>query len=122
MWSARALELGGRHLRRAVANGEDLEAPGAADPTKHHRAATLLAGAPIADPDEETLPRLLTALMRDVGAPGGVRALGYGDEDVEDLVSGALKQQRLLDIAPIEVGAEQLEAIVRDSMAHCETG
>ena len=47
-----------------------------------------------------------------------MRALGYSDQDVEDLVAGALRQRRLLDVAPIEVGSDDLEAIVRDSMAH----
>ena len=75
-----------------------------ADPAKHRRAAELLAGEPVPDADEDTLPRLLTELMRDVGAPARPRELGYEEDDVDDLVDGALKQQRLLSIAPREVG------------------
>ena len=42
-----------------------------AAPDRHRRAAELLAGEPLPDADEETLPRLLLELMRDVGVPTG---------------------------------------------------
>jgi len=181
LWSGRALENGGRYLRRAVADADDLEARGAmmltaslagigfgsagvhiphacaypiaglkhayqppgypsdhafvphghsvivtapaafrftyaADPAKHRRAAELLAGRPLPDDDENTLPDLLRDLMRDVGAPRGLRALGYGEEDIDALVTGALKQQRLLTLAPRAVGPDDLAAILRASM------
>src|SRR5690606_4067235 len=64
----------------------------AAAPERHHRVAELLAGGPIAEPGPETLPDLLRALMRDVGAPRGLAALGYGEGDVPALVAGARKQ------------------------------
>jgi hydroxyacid-oxoacid transhydrogenase len=54
--------------------------------------------------------------MRDVGAPKGVRELGYGEDDIEDLVEGAMKQQRLLVGAPREVNEEDLANIIRESM------
>ena len=54
-----------------------------ADPEKHRRAAELIAGEPIPDADENTLPQVLTDLMRDVGAPSGVRELGYDDGDID---------------------------------------
>jgi alcohol dehydrogenase class IV len=54
--------------------------------------------------------------MRDVGAPSGVRELGYEEDDVGDLVEGALKQQRLLVVAPREAGPDQLAAIILESM------
>jgi len=181
VWSAKALEYGGRYLRRAVADAGDLEARGAmmlaaslagigfgsagvhiphacaypiaslkheytppgypqdhpfvphgwsvivtapasfrytfeADPDKHRRAAELIAGRELPDADENTLPDILIELMRDVGAPSGVRELGYGDEDVDALVEGALKQQRLLVIAPREASEQDLAAIIGDSM------
>ena len=181
VWSAKALEYGGRYLRRAVADADDLEARGAmmlaaslagigfgsagvhiphacaypiaslkheyqppgypqdhpfvphgwsvivtapaafrftyeADPGKHRRAAELIAGRELPGADENTLPEVLTELMRDVGAPSGVRALGYGEGDVEALVEGALKQQRLLVIAPREASAQDLARIIGASM------
>jgi hydroxyacid-oxoacid transhydrogenase len=54
--------------------------------------------------------------MRDVGAPKGVRELGYGEDDIEDLVDGAMKQQRLLVGAPRDVNEEDLANIIRESM------
>ena len=54
--------------------------------------------------------------MRDTGAPGGLRELGYGEEDLPALVEGALKQQRLLVCTPCAVTAGDLEAILRASL------
>ncbi len=48
----------------------------------------------------------------------GLTALGYGEEDVQALVDGALRQQRLLLLAPREPDAEDLAQILRDSMAN----
>ena len=54
--------------------------------------------------------------MRDVGAPDGIAALGYGEEDIPALVEGALRQQRLLVIAPRDVGGDDLAGILRASL------
>jgi alcohol dehydrogenase class IV len=54
--------------------------------------------------------------MRDVGAPSGVAELGYTEDDVPALVEGAMKQQRLLVIAPKDVGERDLTHIVNASM------
>jgi alcohol dehydrogenase class IV len=183
VWSARALEYGGRFLRRAVADADDLEARGAmmlaatmagvgfgsagvhiphacaypiaglkhsyrppgypddhpfvphghsvivtapaafaftyeAAPERHHRVAELLAGEPIVRPTRDTLPAVLRALMRDVGAPRGIAELGYDENDVPALVEGALKQERLLVVSPREVTADDLGHILNASMAN----
>lgn len=182
VWSAKALELGGRYLRRAVADPDDVEArgfmmlaatmagvgfgsagvhiphacaypiaglkhvyrpPGYPDdhpfvphghsvivtapaafrftydamPDRHHRAAELLAGGPVA-PGRDTLPAVLRDLMRDIDAPRGVAELGYTEDDVPALVEGALKQQRLLVIAPREPSADDLRRILSESMTN----
>ena len=181
MWSGKALEYGGKYLRRAVNDGEDLEARGAmmlgaslagigfgsagvhiphacaypiaglkheyqppgypkdhpfvphgwsvivtapaafrftyeAMPERHRQVAELLAGERIENPDENTLPEILLQLMKDVGAPSGVRELGYDESEIDDLVDGAMKQQRLLVGAPREVTEEDLANILRESM------
>ena len=178
LWSARALEYGGRFLRRAVADADDVEARGAmmlgatlagigfgsagvhiphacaypiaglrheyrpagypqdhgfvphglsvivtapaafrftydAAPEKHERAAALL-GAGAEGPD--ALPDALLALMRDVGAPERVSAFGYTEDDVPALVDGALKQARLLAVAPRDVAGEDLRHIIGASL------
>jgi hydroxyacid-oxoacid transhydrogenase len=183
VWSAKALEYGGRFLRRAVADGDDVEARGAmmlaasmagvgfgsagvhiphscaypiaslkheyqprgypndhplvphghsvivtapaafrftyeAMPERHQRVAELLAGEPIDDPGPDTLPDVLLALMRDVGAPRGVAELGYTEDDVPALVEGTMKQQRLLVGSPREVTEADLGHILNASMTN----
>lgn len=180
LWASTALEYSGKYLRRAVADGDDVEARGQmmlaasiagigfgsagtaiphacaypiaslkhefraegypeepfvphgfavivtapaafrftypADPGKHRRAAEFLAGKPIPDADEDTLADVLIQLMKDIGAPSGLRAFGYGEDDVESMVAGALKQQRQLTIAPREADPDDLANIFRESM------
>ena len=179
VWSAKALEFGGRYLRRAVTDRDDVEArgymmlsatmagvgfgsagvhiphacaypiaglkhayapPGYPDdhpfiphghsvivtapaafrftyeamPERHHHVAELLTGEPQSGPD--ALPEALARLMRDVDAPTGVAELGYTEDDVDAIVEGALKQQRLLSIAPREPSADDLRRIVVASL------
>ncbi|MCW2948869.1 MAG: iron-containing alcohol dehydrogenase, partial [Actinoallomurus sp.] len=75
-----------------------------AGPERHVRAAALL------DPEldqsgdpAESLPSALLRLMRDIGIPDGIGAVGYTDADLPDLVAGTMKQQRLLATSPREV-------------------
>jgi hydroxyacid-oxoacid transhydrogenase len=181
VWSAKALEFGGKYLRRAVADADDLEArgfmmlgatmagvgfgsagvhiphscaypiaglkhvyqpPGYSDdhpfvphghsvivtapasfrftydamPERHHYVAQLLNGGPLEDPGPDSLPDILRELMRDIDAPCGVAELGYTEDEIPALVEGALKQQRLLVIAPKEVGESDLRHIIAASM------
>jgi alcohol dehydrogenase class IV len=88
-----------------------------ADPDRHVRAAELLApGAERPSDDRDFLPSVLADLMRDVGIPNGLAAVGYTESDVPDLVEGTLKQQRLLATAPREVTEDDAAAILRDSL------
>lgn len=178
VWSARAIAFGGRFLRRAVADPDDVKARGRmmlgatmagvgfgsagvhiphacaypiagmkhdyhapgyphpfvphglsvivtapaafrftydALPEKHVEAAELLTGGPV-EPGPDALPNALLDLMRDVGAPLDLATLGYVEDDVPTLVEGALKQQRLLVLAPKPPSADDLAAIFRRSM------
>lgn len=88
-----------------------------ADPERHLRAAALLD--PRAGPGDDpagTLSRVLVDLMRDIGIPPGIAAIGYDAGDVNDLVRGALQQQRLLATAPLPVTEEDLAGIFADSL------
>ena len=87
------------------------------DPDRHLRAADLLEpGAPRQADPREQLPSVLTRLMRDIGIPNGIGGVGYGREDVPDLVDGALKQQRLLGVAPRPVTSDDLADILTESV------
>jgi alcohol dehydrogenase class IV len=109
--------------RRFVPHGHSVivSAPAAlrftydAMPERHHHVAELLTGGPV-EPGPDALPEALRALMRDVGAPSGLAELGYTEADVPAIVEGALKQQRLLVLAPREPSAEDLRAIVTASL------
>ncbi|MDX2006082.1 MAG: hydroxyacid-oxoacid transhydrogenase [Meiothermus sp.] len=89
-----------------------------ADPAKHHRAAELLAQAPLPRPNRDTLPDLLMGLMQRLGLPSGLAELGYEPSDLPVLVEGATRQQRLLAVAPKAPSSEDLARILRDSMAN----
>ena len=86
-----------------------------ADPERHLTAARLL------DPDAEgshadTLPAVVRDLMRDVGMPSGLAAIGYADGDVDALVEGTMAQQRLLATAPREITPDDVADVFRASM------
>jgi hydroxyacid-oxoacid transhydrogenase len=83
-------------------------------PDRHVRAAQLMGYDGPASP--AALPAILVSLMRDIGIPNGLAAVGYGSRDVGDLVQGSLKQQRLLATAPRQVTGEDLAGIFTSSM------
>ena len=91
-----------------------------AAPERHLAAARLL------DPElgprwesepRDVLPGVLLDLMRDIGMPNGLYAVGYDERDVDGLVEGALAQQRLLATSPKPVAALDLSGIFTRSMS-----
>ena len=88
-----------------------------AAPERHLRAASLLdPRATVTDDPAEFLPAVLTTLMRDIGLPNGIGAVGYGEDDVPGLVEGTMKQQRLLATAPKDVTEDDVAGIFRRSL------
>jgi alcohol dehydrogenase class IV len=88
-----------------------------AAPERHLRAARLLApGADEPNNLAEHLPAILTTLMRDIDIPSGVGAIGYDESDIDDLVDGTMKQQRLLATSPKTVSEDDIAGIFRRSM------
>jgi alcohol dehydrogenase class IV len=89
-------------------------------PQRHIEAAGDL-GADVADVSPEdagtVLADSLVRLMRAVGMPNGLSAVGYAEADCATLVDGAWPQQRLLQNAPVECDkpllAELFEGAVR---------
>jgi len=84
-------------------------------PERHLRAASLLAPGHAYD-GPDALPAVLADLMRDIAIPNGLGAIGYDEGDVDDLVEGTMKQQRLLTTAPREVTEEDAAGILRRSL------
>jgi hydroxyacid-oxoacid transhydrogenase len=78
-------------------------------PERSAAAARLLDGG-------DNLAASLERLLEDVGAPTRLRQIGYSEDDLAALVPGALEQRRLLVGSPREVGATELEALVRESL------
>jgi hydroxyacid-oxoacid transhydrogenase len=88
-----------------------------AAPERHLRAARLLApDAEQPNDPAELLPSILIALMRDIDLPNGVGGVGFDEGDIDGLVEGTMKQERLLATAPKPVTAEDAAAIFRGSM------
>ncbi|MEO5653283.1 MAG: hydroxyacid-oxoacid transhydrogenase [Marmoricola sp.] len=87
-----------------------------ASPERHLRAADLLAPGHSYDAGPDALPSVLADLMRDIAIPNGLSAVGYDESDVDDLVEGTLKQQRLLATAPREVTEDDAAQILRSSL------
>jgi alcohol dehydrogenase class IV len=88
-----------------------------ASPERHLRAARLLAPDTDGPADADLLPAVLADLMRDIGIPDGIGAVGYDEGDVPDLVDGAMKQQRLLATAPKDVTEEDLAGVLTRSIS-----
>ncbi|MCD9198775.1 hydroxyacid-oxoacid transhydrogenase [Aeromicrobium wangtongii] len=88
-----------------------------AAPERHVRAAELLApGATRPDDLADFLPQVLAGIMRDVGIPSGISEVGFTEGDIDSLVEGTMKQQRLLATAPREVTEDDIANILGDSL------
>lgn len=88
-----------------------------AAPERHLRAARLLdPAAEMTEDAKDFLPSILTSIMRDIGAPAGLSAIGFSRSDVESLAEGTMKQQRLLATAPRTVREEDIVGILNDSI------
>ena len=86
------------------------------DPSKHLKAAELLKGTPLDNTGPESLPYELIKIMKEVGIPSGIKELGYTKEDFPEIITRAMKQQRLLSIAPKNVNENDLQNILTQSM------
>ena len=55
-------------------------------------------------------------LMKDIDFPSGLEAVGFKEDDIDDLTEAAMKIQRLLSCSPREVGIEDVRGIYRKSL------
>ena len=90
-------------------------------PQRHLRAAEVLGADCSGAKDEDAGPILadrIVSLMRQLGAPNGLSALGYGSQHIPALVEGTLPQHRVTKLSPRAADAEELAAIFEDALSY----
>jgi hydroxyacid-oxoacid transhydrogenase len=91
----------------------------AAAPERHRHAAALIGLDVAGVPDDgvgDVLADGLVALMKEVGLPNGLSAVGYGPDDVDALVAGTLPQHTVTKLSPRPAGADDLRRLFLESM------
>ena len=90
-------------------------------PQRHLRAAEVL-GADCSEAKNEDAGAILAdrivSLMRQLGAPNGLSALGYGSQHIPALVEGTLPQHRVTKLSPRAADAEELAGIFEDALSY----
>ncbi|MFW9822397.1 MAG: hydroxyacid-oxoacid transhydrogenase [Candidatus Thorarchaeota archaeon] len=89
------------------------------DPDLHLYAAKLM-GVDISNVDKSEAGDILAdeiiKLMRATGMPNGLKAVGYGMSDIDELVQGTLPQHRVTKLSPRPFNAEDLRKMFTESM------
>lgn len=92
---------------------------GSASPERHLRVAALMgadvSGAGLEDAGE-VLADAIIGLMKQIGVPDGLSAVGYGPDDVGALVEGTLPQHRVTRLAPRAADRSDLRRMFLESM------
>ena len=92
---------------------------GPANPERHLAAARLM-GVDVsgAGPEDagDVLADAVIALMRRIGMPNGLAAVGYGLDDLDALVEGTLPQHRVTKLSPRPATATDLRRMFAQSM------
>lgn len=91
------------------------------NPQRHIEAAQHL-GADVGDAAQDNagtvLAEHLVRIMRAVGIPNGLSAVGYGEADCATLADGAWPQQRLLQNAPVETDKATLTQMFQGAVRY----
>ena len=89
------------------------------NPERHLHAARLM-GADVSGASPEDAGGLLAEaivnLVRQLGLPNGLSALGYAPEDVDQLVEGTIPQHRVTKLSPRPASRDDLTQLFLDSM------
>ena len=90
-------------------------------PQRHLRAAEVLGADCSGAKDEDAgtiLADRIVSLMRQLDAPNGLSALGYGSQHIPALVEGTLPQHRVTKLSPRAADAEELAGIFEDALSY----
>jgi hydroxyacid-oxoacid transhydrogenase len=90
-----------------------------ADPQRHLEAASAMGFDVQGLTDEdagEVLAQAIINIIRQIGVPNGLEAVGYSESDLNALVDGTLPQKRVVDLSPRFVDREEIHKILLDSM------
>jgi hydroxyacid-oxoacid transhydrogenase len=91
------------------------------NPERHLLAATLMganvSGAAREDAGE-ILANAIIDLMRKVGMPNGLAAVGFESDDIPALVEGTIPQHRVTKLSPRPAGPDDLSALFQDAMRY----
>ena len=90
-------------------------------PQRHLRAAEVLGADCSGAKDEDAgaiLADRIVSLMRQLNAPNGLSALGYGSQHIPALVEGTLPQHRVTKLSPRSADAEELAGIFADALSY----
>ena len=90
-------------------------------PQRHLRAAEVLGADCSGAKDEDAgaiLADRIISLMRQLNAPNGLSALGYGSQHIPALVEGTLPQHRVTKLSPRAADAEELAGIFADALSY----
>ncbi|MAO92158.1 MAG: alcohol dehydrogenase [Rhodospirillaceae bacterium] len=66
----------------------------------------------------DALANRIEEMMRATGIPNGLTGVGYSMDDLDNLVSKAAPQRRLLDNAPLAIAESELRKIFTDAMRY----
>jgi hydroxyacid-oxoacid transhydrogenase len=92
-----------------------------ANPERHLFAARLMGAAVegAAEADAGTiLADAIITIMQQTGMPNGLKAVGYGEGDVEALAEGTLPQHRVTKLSPRPADKAALMQLFRDAMCY----
>jgi hydroxyacid-oxoacid transhydrogenase len=90
-----------------------------ADPDLHKYSARLMGqDTSNTSPEDagEQLASVIINLMRKIGMPNGLKAVGYGPQDVDKLVQGTLPQHRVTKLSPQPASEEDLKQMFLESL------
>jgi hydroxyacid-oxoacid transhydrogenase len=93
----------------------------AANPGRHLQAAQIM-GVDISDATPmdagEVLSGAVIEIMKALGIPNGLTAVGYSEDDIPTLVEGTLPQHRVTKLAPRPAGEAELAELFKGAMRY----